>query len=434
MISSLLTYCRNFIQQHKTIVENASYMMLLQVFLMLAPLITYPYLVRVLGMETYGWVLTAQMLASYFSIIIDFGSNSVCAKHVALAKDNNSLLSEIVCSVFYTRFFIAFVGFFVYLGIVLLVPSYREHLLLFMLSYGMTFNELFFPQYFYQGIEKMKLIAITNVVIKALFIALIFVVIHQPEDYICVPVFYTIGYGVAGIIALFFIFHKLSIPFSRPNKHAMIKYAKDSFSILATDIICTIKDKINYLLVGAYIGADSVVVYDLGLKLNTVLIQPYSIIKTVLFPRSAQTRNIQKIKTSIVAVFTITVVCVVLTEIFLQPIAAFFIGDDTIDLLPIRLLLIAPIILSVSVPIASNVCIALGYNKYVFYSILVTTGAYVIVLAGLALTDQLNSILSFVLLALIAYLVELIYRLFVFRRIAKEEQLKQSNKDISSAQ
>jgi PST family polysaccharide transporter len=280
----------------------------------------------------------------------------------------------------------------------------------------------------------MKLIAITNVVIKALFIALIFVVIHQPEDYIYVPVFYTIGYGVAGIIALFFIFHKLSIPFSRPNKHAMIKYAKDSFSILATDIICTIKDKINYLLVGAYIGADSVVVYDLGLKLNTVLIQPYSIIKTVLFPRSAQTRNIQKIKTSIVAVFTITVVCVVLTEIFLQPIATFFIGDDTIDLLPIRLLLIAPIILSVSVPIASNVCIALGYNKYVFYSILVTTGAYVIVLAGLAITDQLNSILSFVLLALIAYLVELIYRLFVFRRIAKEEQLKQSNKDISFAQ
>lgn len=422
MKTSLKTYCKQFIHQHSTLIENMSYMTLLQVFLMLAPLITYPYLVRKLGMEIYGWVLTAQMLASYFSILIDFGSNSVCAKHVAVAKGDKAKLSEIVCSVFYTRFGLAVIGFFIYAIIVLLVPSYRQHFVLFMLSYGMTLNELLFPQYFYQGIEKMKLTAITNVVIKLIFIALIFVVVHSPEDYIYVPVFYTIGYGVAGLIAMWIIFHQLHIPFSRPSWTAMKVYIKDSAAIFATDVVCTIKDKVNYLLVGSYVGMESVVVYDLGIKLNGILSQPYNIIRTVVFPRSAQTRNLQKIKQSIIIIFLITLTGVILVNIFLDPIVAFFIGSKTIDNLPIRLLLIAPVILSISIPLASNVFIALGYNKYVFYSILVTTSVYLIALLALLLSGQLNSIYSFIALALISYMTELLYRIYAYKKIAKKEQ------------
>ena len=52
-------------KSHKVLIENFSYLAFLQVFLLLYPLITYPYLVDVLGKEIYGIVLTAQMLASY---------------------------------------------------------------------------------------------------------------------------------------------------------------------------------------------------------------------------------------------------------------------------------------------------------------------------------------------------------------------------------
>ena len=71
-------------KSHKVLIENFSYLAFLQVFLLLYPLITYPYLVDVLGKEIYGIVLTAQMLASYASLFIDFGSNFVCAKHVSI--------------------------------------------------------------------------------------------------------------------------------------------------------------------------------------------------------------------------------------------------------------------------------------------------------------------------------------------------------------
>ena len=49
-------------KSHKVLIENFSYLAFLQVFLLLYPLITYPYLVDVLGKEIYGIVLTAQLV------------------------------------------------------------------------------------------------------------------------------------------------------------------------------------------------------------------------------------------------------------------------------------------------------------------------------------------------------------------------------------
>ena len=72
-------------------------------------------------------------------------------------------------------------------------------------------------------------------------------------------------------------------------------YIKDSSSIFATDIICAIKDKLSYLLVGTFVGMSDVVIYDLGLKLHGIVAKPYMLICTVMFPRLAKNRSIIKL-------------------------------------------------------------------------------------------------------------------------------------------
>lgn len=416
-----LQILRRISPKSSAILENMSYMTLLQIFLMLAPLVTYPYLVRVLGQETYGFVLTAQMLASYFSLIIDYGSNSVCAKHVSMHRDNKEMLSRIVCSVFYTRALIWLIGFVIYMMLVILLPNYRTHFTLFILTYAMTLNELLFPQYFYQGIEKMKFTALSNFAIKLIFIILVFVLVKKPDDYIYVPILYAIGYSLAGMVALFVIFFNMKIEWTKPDM-TMIKYLfKESMPIFATDVMCTIKDKFNYLLLGSMTGMANVVTYDLALKLSNILQQPFTIFKTVTFPQCAQNRNIPQIKRWIAYGFLGTVFLVVAANIALPWIVHFFMGNATVDLLPIRLFLLSPIILSLSVPLCSNICIALGYNKYVFYSICITTAVYLVTLLGLFFTGKLNNIYAFIALALVSYGVELIYRLIIARKIIYKE-------------
>ncbi len=83
-------------------------------------------------------------------------------------------------------------------------------------------------------------------------------------------------------------------------------------------------------------------------------------------------------------------------SVFTSGLYIFFI-DEEIDLLPIRLYLLAPVIVGVSSFISSNLMVALGYTKYVLYSIIVTTAVYLSLLAGMYFMDYLTSVTSFVL-------------------------------------
>ena len=411
-------------KQHKQIIENFSYLGFLQFFLLIYPLITYPYLVKVLGRELYGVVLTAQMLTSYASLLIDFGSNYVCAKHVSINRDNPHILSEIVSNVLFVRFLLFIACGFIYLIVTLVIPAYRDHFWLFILTYAFTTNDLLFPQFFFQGIEKMKFISIINIVTKVLMVFLIFMLIKSAEDVLLVPVIYSIGYVVGGLIALYQIVYKMKIRFVLPTLKASLFYLKDSSSIFATDLICTIKDKLSYLLVGTFVGMSEVVIYDLGLKLHGIAAKPYMLISMVMFPRFAKNRNINQLKRVLIISFFITLLVVAVANIFLNNIVLFFIHEEC-ELLPLRLFLIGPLILSISYILSNNMFVAFGYNRYVFYSMIITTSTYVICLFLAFIFTEMNTIMTFICISLISYVAELFYRLLKAKHIYTLEYSKE---------
>lgn len=407
------------IGNNKLLIENFSYVTLLQVFILVAPLITYPYLIRILGADLYGSVLTAQMLASYASILIDFGSNNVCAKHVSLARSDKEKLSEILSSVLLVRIFLFFSVFILYFSIVIVIPSFRKNWLLYILTYGLTLNDVLFPQFFFQGLEKMKLITLVNILIKVIFVILVFFVVKNMEDYIYVPILYALGYTLGGFLSIWILFHRWGFRFIIVKKATMMLYVKDCMPIFATDLICTIKDKVNYILVGLFVGMSEVVIYDLALKLHSLLTKPMGILTTVLLPRFALTKNFERLKQVILISFFVTFILLVVTNVFLEKISYFFLHSH-IDLNPVRFFLIAPLFVSVGSVISSNLFVAFGYNRYVFTSIVITTGVYVFTLLILLISGNLNSIYSFVALAVISYFVELIYRLYKTFLISKK--------------
>lgn len=395
---------------NKVILENFTYLAFLQIFLLLYPLITYPYLVRVLGMELYGYVLTAQMLASYASMFIDFGSNFVCTKHVSIYRNDKEKLSDILSNIFFLRFLIFIIAFFVFTFIAYVIPSYREHIWIFIITYGFTINELLFPQFFFQGIEKMKMITLINIITKLVMIFLVFGLVNKKEDVLLVPIIYSIGYLVGGFVSIYLILCRFGIRIVCPNKTSMVSYLKDSSSIFAADIVLTIKDKFSYFLVGSFVGMSEVVIYDLGQKLHGIVAKPYILICTVMFPRLAKNRNIKQLKIIMLLNFLITLLLVVITNIFLKDIVLFFLNEEC-NLLPLRLFLIGPLFLSVSYVISNNLFIAFGYNKYIFTSILITTGVYILLLIVCYIVGSLNTIMAFICIALISYCVELTYRI-----------------------
>lgn len=421
---NLIDRSRDTIKRHHTIFENFSWVAALEVFVLIAPLITYPYLTKVLGLELYGYIITAQVLVGYATLIIDFGSNSVVAKHVSINRDDKMMLSEIVSSVFTIRSFLCVVCFVVYCGVVALIPSYREHYLLFLCSYGLTFNDVLFPRYFFQGIEKMRISSIINIGIKLLFILLVFVIVKSPDDYLFVPLLYTLGYTIAGISSMYIIFNKMKIRFYIPPLNRMMIYVKDSSSIFATNLITTIKDYFNYFLLGGFSGMANVVVYDLGVKINVIINKPIAVISQVLFPRFAKNQDEKKLNLITWAVFGMTALVVLIINIFLPWIVEFFLHKE-IDLLPLRIFSLSPVFLSVSSFLASNFFVAFSHNKYLLYSIIVTTVAYLGALGFVAITGHMSSVYSFVSISLFSYFVEFLYRVMTKEKLMRKERVQQ---------
>lgn len=415
---------KDILKRHSVFFGNFTYISILQIFVMISPLITYPYLVRVLGTEQYGWVITAQIVVSYCSILIDFGFKRISARHISIHRDNKEKLSEIMSAIFTMQIILWVLCLIVYLIILGSITTYRQHFWLFLFSYGLTLNELLFPQYFFQGIEKMKYITIVNILMRIISIALIFVCVNDSMDYVRVPVLYTIGYFAGGVLSLYVIYGREKLKYRWPSFSSMKYYFKDASLVFYTDVICTIKDKLNYILLGSMVRVSDVVIYDLGSKFMNVVSKPVSIVATVLFPKMAKDRDFVIFKKVLVFLVIITLFVVVILNLFLPQVVRFFI-DEEINLLPIRLYLIAPILLGASSFISSNLILALGYTKYVLSSIIFTTIIYLILLAYMYFMGYLTTVTAFVTLAVLSYLGELIYRLYVMVKI---EKLERSNK------
>lgn len=420
--------CIDIIKRNEIIFQNFTYISILQVFVMLVPLLTYPYLIRVLGKELYGWVIMAQVIASYGSILVDFGFKKVSAKHVSVYRDDKVKLSEIVSSILTIRFVLWLFSLMIYLGVIYCIPAYRDHFWLFLFSFGITFNELLFPQFYFQGVERMKYIAILNIVIRSVFVILTFFLIKKAEDYALVPLLLTSGYLIGGLIALYIIFFCDKLKYRRPSYSDMKYYFKDASPIFFTDVICTIKDKLNYILLGTWVGVNNIVVYDLGSKFTNVILKPSGIVGTVLFPKIAKERNIALFRKVAIALLGGIFLLVVLLNLFLPEVVGFFMKEE-IDLMPIRLYLLAPVIVGLSGYISSNLIIALGYNRYMLYSIIITTVIYLALLAIMYECGYLNSVISFVVLTLLSYSGELVYRLVVSFKIMKLERNRENSSD-----
>ena len=406
-------------ERNRHLLENVSYITVLQMFNVIAPLITYPYLVRVIGRDRYGVFITAQVLVSYISLFVIWGSDSVCAKYISIHRDDKQKLSEIFSSVLAGRAMMWFLGLLTYLLIVYLTPTYRESSLVFVLTYGMVLFDVLFPQYLFQGLEKMKYATFVVVMVRLLFIMLVFTLVRDSSDLYRVPLLYSIGYLLGGLASLYVIFCRLGLRLTKVSGGKVLSLVKESSPIFASDLITAIKDRFNILLMGGLIGMANVVVYDLGMKINLLVTKPTEILRIALFPRAAKDRSIPEVRRTMIVSFLISVLLVAMVNAALPYIVRLFLNED-IDLLPLRLFSMAPLLLSVSVLIAFNVFVAFGYNKYVLNSILITTGCYLLLLISCYFTHHLNTLMIFVLISMVAYLVEFIYRVVMFKKIVRK--------------
>lgn len=181
---------------HSNFYLNIVWQYILQAVKYLFPLLTLPYLTRVLEPEGYAIYAYIISFMSFVQTFIDFGFNLSGTKDVAKASDQNEL-SEILGSVTQARLLLSVLAGIACLLIGAGIPLIRDNALYAILAYVAVCGRALAPDFLFQGKERMSPITLRYFLSKGLSTVLTFVVVREPGDLIWVPVLDIIASTIA---------------------------------------------------------------------------------------------------------------------------------------------------------------------------------------------------------------------------------------------
>jgi O-antigen/teichoic acid export membrane protein len=403
-------------RQHSLILQNFTYLSIIEILNLLLPFITLPYLIRLFGKDLYGLVAFAASLAAYFSILISFGFNISGTRLVSINRESRNKLSEIVSNILAIKLFLFLAGFIIYFLIIMLNSFLSKHYFFFMLSYLVCVSDILIPIWFYQGIEKMKYLTITHFISKIIFTALVFIIIGSKERYLFLPVLNFLGAVVGGCWAFSILFLKYKIELQKVTLSSMKEYLKDSVPFFTSRIAGTITTETNTLLIGSILTFKDVAYYDIAKKITNVLLIPFGLINNALFPSISRTKNMKLVKQIAYVVFLLGILVSILCVFFGNFILKIIGGPDLIAATSILLLMSLRIpVNGISYLFGTSVLVANGYSKEFNQSVIFEMIFYLSV-TTIFIFSHIWTLYSSIFILIVCLLFETLYRYFYIKK------------------
>ena len=236
-------------ENNKRLLSNIISLGSLQIVNYLLPLITIPYLIRVVGVERFGLISFASAFTMYFVLLSDYGFNLSATKQVSDNRENCEEYSRIFCEVLVVKFILV-VFSFVFLSLLMMLEFFNEYAVVYFMAFGMVVGQSLFPVWLFQGMEDMKHIAIINVVSKSFFTALIFVFISSQDDFWKVPLLTSLGFLLGGGYAFLKAISKYKIEVIVPEKSRLVFQLKSGWHVFLSRIYVSMYTTTNTVLLG----------------------------------------------------------------------------------------------------------------------------------------------------------------------------------------
>ncbi|MDW8847213.1 oligosaccharide flippase family protein [Erwinia sp. MMLR14_017] len=404
----------SLISNNKKIIENLSYLTVIQIISMLLPFITYPYLIKTLGLSLYGKVMLSQAIVSYVAIIIDFGFTISATKSIAEVISDKVKINEICSAIIVTKTIVWVISTIIYITSVLVFVNDFQSKILYLTAYTLTFNEFLICQWFFQAKEDMKIIALLSVIAKIINIALVFTFINGPSDYIYVSLLTGICYFITGVGCILLMLSR-HIELQRPSLSSIKNVIKDSFNIFLTSAVITIKNKLDVILIGAFLNSEFVAIYDFSQKILTLALIPINIINSAVFAKMSREKSLNFLKKLIFASVILSTGYVLFAQLFIPLITKVLFVPSEESIFLTRMMMISVVVFSISLPLARNGLLIYGYTHLHLLGAFSTTIVYLLTMMLGYYFNLLTSLNFFLYTSIGIFSYELIYRIALCR-------------------
>ncbi len=268
----------------KALASNFGYLMIMQVTGYIFPLLTIPYLARVIGVEGFGKIAFATAIIIWFQTITDWGFNYTATRDVARNRGNLEKVSEIFSNVLWAKSLLALVSFIILFILTESIPYLKENQILLFITFMLVPAKILFADWFFQAIEKMKFITIFNLISKAIFTACIFIFIKEKSDFILQPLFLSLGSVLVGLVSFYLIVFRWGVKILPPKWQEIIITIKNSKDVFINNIVPNFYNSFSSVLLGFWGGDIANGLLDAGSKFVNIAQQFTNIISRVFFP------------------------------------------------------------------------------------------------------------------------------------------------------
>ncbi len=346
----------------RTVAANFGYLTLLQIAGYLFPLLTLPYLARVISVDGFGKIAFAAAVIVWFQTIADWGFNFTATRDVAKHKDDMEKVSEIFSNVLWARCLLMMLSFVLLLVCIFTVPKLHDNAAVILVTFLMIPGHIMFPDWFFQAVEKMKYITIFNVIIKLLFTVAIFIFVRDADDYILQPLINSVGYVICGIVAMYIIIGKWGVRLKRPSCSGIISTIKSSTDVFINNIFPNLYNSFSTLLLGFVGGAAANGLLDAGSRFIKLVRQFLESLSRAFFPFLSRRLDKHGLYVKINIGFAF---CAFIVLFFGAPliIDLFYTADFDGAVPVLRIMAFSVIFLSLSNIYGTNYLIVAGYER-----------------------------------------------------------------------
>ena len=262
--------------------KNISYNFAYQLLILALPLVTAPYLSRVIGASGVGVYSYSYSIATYFVYFIKMGLDNYGNRAIAGCQDDPDERSRVFWSIYAMQIacFVLAGG-----GYVLYCFGLAGNVDVALLQGLYVLSALFDINWFFFGMEQFKLTVIRNTIVKTVTVALVFFLVRDAGDVDVYIAIMSCGFLVSQVVLWPFL--RRYVRFVRPTIHEVLTHVKPNLVLFVPVIAISIYNTLSKIILGYMAGEVEVGYFENAAKIASVPGSLVAAIGTVMLPRTS---------------------------------------------------------------------------------------------------------------------------------------------------
>lgn len=338
------------------------------------PLITFPYVSRVLLPAGTGKVSFATSLISYFTMFAQLGIPTYGIRACAKVRDNKVELTRTAHELLFINMIMSVFSYMLLLAALIFIPRLREDKVLYIIIGLTVILSSIGMEWLYKALEQYTYITIRSIVFKLVALVAMFLLIHEQDDYVLYGGITIFASSASNIFNLFNV-HKY-IDTKYVGGYNIKRHLKPVAIFFAMSCATTIYTHLDTVMLGFMASDEDVGFYNAAVRIKTILVSIVTSLGAVLLPRTSyyiQQGMINEFyrlsKKALNFVFLLATPLMVYFIVFAEE-GIFFLSGEAFSgsIIPMKIIMPTLLFIGVSNIMGIQILVPLGKEKIVLYS------------------------------------------------------------------